>query len=203
MQAVLLFMAHKYLALSLPGCMVVLYLVQKVYLRTSRQLRFLELESRAAVLSSFLESVEGLETIRALGWSRAVVRENIDRVDDAQRPEYLLLSLQRWLNVVLDLVAAALATGVIVLAVALRGQVSGGQIGVALNIMLVANSTLLKLVQSWTTLEISLGAVARLRMLESTVQPEDRAGEEYEPPSTWPSQGRLQLKGVTAAYQYV
>lgn len=37
--------------------MVVVYVVQKVYLRTSRQLRFIELESRAAVFSSFLESV--------------------------------------------------------------------------------------------------------------------------------------------------
>lgn len=202
-QAILLFLAQKHLALSLPGCMVVLYVVQKVYLRTSRQLRFLELESRAAVFSSFLESVEGLETIRAFGWSRAVVRENVDHVDHAQRPEYLLLSLQRWLNIVLDLVAAALATGVIVLAVALRGQVSGAQIGIALNIMLVANSTLLKLVQFWTTLEVSLGAVARLRMLETSVLPEDQAGEDYEPPSTWPSQGRIEFRGVTAAYQYV
>jgi ATP-binding cassette subfamily C (CFTR/MRP) protein 1 len=57
MQATLLFIAQKWLALSLPACMLVLYIVQKVYLRTSRQLRFLELESRAAVFSSFLETV--------------------------------------------------------------------------------------------------------------------------------------------------
>ncbi|OIW22995.1 putative ABC transporter [Coniochaeta ligniaria NRRL 30616] len=200
MQAALLFMAQKYLALSLPGCMVVLYIVQRVYLRTSRQLRFLELESRAAVFSNFLESIEGLETIRAFGWSRAIARENVDRVENAQRPEYLLLSLQRWLNVVLDLIAAALATVVIVLAVTLRGQVSGGQIGVALNIMLVVNSTLLKLVQSWTTLEVSLGAVSRLKMLETSVQPEDRNGMHWDPPRCWPMQGRIEFKGVTAAY---
>ncbi|KAB5513252.1 ABC transporter-like protein [Coniochaeta sp. 2T2.1] len=201
MQAVLLFIAQKNLALSLPGCMIVLYVVQRVYLRTSRQLRFLELESRASVFSSFLESVEGLETIRAFGWSQAIVQENIDRVEDAQRPEYHLLSLQRWLNIVLDLIAAALATGVIVIAVVLRGQVSGAQIGVALNIMLVVNSTLLKLVQSWTTIEISLGAVARLKTLESSVPPEeDKAKEDYEPTCYWPSEGRIVFKSVTAAY---
>lgn len=57
MQAILLFVAQKWLVLSLPACMVILYVVQKVYLRTSRQLRFLDLESHAAVFSSFLESV--------------------------------------------------------------------------------------------------------------------------------------------------
>lgn len=57
MQVALLFIAQKWLVLSLPACMILVYIVQKVYLRTSRQLRFLELESRAAVFSSFLESV--------------------------------------------------------------------------------------------------------------------------------------------------
>jgi hypothetical protein len=53
-------MAQTRLALSLPVCGGLVYMIQKVYLKTSRQLRFLELESRAAVLSSFLESVSTL-----------------------------------------------------------------------------------------------------------------------------------------------
>jgi hypothetical protein len=53
------------------------------------------------------------------------------------------MCLQRWLNLVLDLIAAAVAIGIIAIAVRLRGQISGGQVGVALNIMLVANTTLL------------------------------------------------------------
>ena len=57
MQIIVLFMAQRWLSLSLPMCAAILYVVQKIYLRTSRQLRFLELESRATVFSSFLESV--------------------------------------------------------------------------------------------------------------------------------------------------
>lgn len=45
------------MTISLPFSAAVVYVVQKVYLRTSRQLRFLELESRSAVYSSFLETV--------------------------------------------------------------------------------------------------------------------------------------------------
>jgi hypothetical protein len=60
MQVILLCMAQTRLALSLPVCGGLVYMIQKVYLKTSRQLRFLELESRAAVLSSFLESVSTL-----------------------------------------------------------------------------------------------------------------------------------------------
>jgi hypothetical protein len=57
MQIILLYVAEKWLALSLPACILLVYVVQKAYLRTSRQLRFLELESRAGVFSNFLETV--------------------------------------------------------------------------------------------------------------------------------------------------
>jgi hypothetical protein len=56
-QTTLLFSTHKLMALSLPLCILAVYLIQRIYLRTSRQLRLLDLESQSAVYSSFLESV--------------------------------------------------------------------------------------------------------------------------------------------------
>ncbi|EDN95157.1 hypothetical protein SS1G_11032 [Sclerotinia sclerotiorum 1980 UF-70] len=203
MQVILLFVAQKWLTVSLPACMAVVYIVQKVYLRTSRQLRFLELEARAGVFSSFLESVEGLETIRSFGWSNAVIKDNIISVDNAQRPEFLLLCLQRWLNIVLDLLAAAVATFVIAITVAFRDRISGAQVGIALNIMLVANTTLLKLVESWTTLEVSLGAIARLRTLEKMTPLEGAMAWNFEPTDSWPSRGDIEIKNITASYLHV
>jgi len=58
------------------------------------------------------------------------------------------LCLYRWLNIVLDLLATAVATSVVAIAIAFQGHVSGAQVGIALNIMLVANTTLLKLVEN-------------------------------------------------------
>lgn len=123
-------------------------------------------------------------------------------MEDSQRPEFILLSLQRWLNIVLDLLAAALASSVVALAVIFRDRIEGGEVGMALNIMLVANTTLLRLVENWTELEISLGAVARLKTLEKTT-PSESKSEVFEPPDTWPSQGRLELENITASYGYV
>ncbi|KAF7943713.1 uncharacterized protein EAE97_005783 [Botrytis byssoidea] len=200
MQVILLFIAQKWLVVCLPACILVVYVVQKVYLRTSRQLRFLELEARAGVFSSFLESVEGLETIRSFGWSNTIIQDNIISLDNAQRPEFLLLCLQRWLNVVLDLLAAAVATSVIAIAIAYRDRVSGAQVGIALNIMLVANTTLIKLVESWTALEISLGAIARLRTLEKMTPFEGGMTWNLEPAESWPSRGDIEFKNITASY---
>lgn len=54
---------------------------------------------------------------------------------------------------------AAIATCLIALAILVKGTTTGGQIGMALNIVLVANTTLVGLVTSWTNMEISLGAM--------------------------------------------
>lgn len=57
MQVILLCMTEKWVAAFVPACMLLVYVIQKIYLRTSRKLQFLELEARASVFSSFLECV--------------------------------------------------------------------------------------------------------------------------------------------------
>ncbi|KAK0640764.1 P-loop containing nucleoside triphosphate hydrolase protein [Cercophora newfieldiana] len=202
-QCVLLFSAQKLMTLTLPICVATVYFVQKIYLRTSRQLRLLDLESQSAVYSSFLESVEGVTTIRAFGWEKQAEQANIRALDKSQKPDYILFCLQQWLGIVLDLMVAAIATGLIALALFLKGTTTAGQIGMALNIVLVANSTLLSLVTSWTNMEISLGAISRLKSLETKTPREDKPDENHTPTGPWPSSGALEFDNVTVAYKQV
>lgn len=89
----------------------------------------------------------------------------------------------------------------IALAVAFRGTTSGGAVGVALNVVIVANTTLLRLVESWTTLEISLGAVGRLRSMEKDTPSENLPWETERPEGTWPSSGAIEFNAVAATYK--
>ena len=204
MQTIVLIITQPRLSLFLPVCTALVYVIQKRYLRTSRQLRRIELESQSAVYFNILETVGGLSTIRAFGWQGAMAHENAVCLDNAQRPIYLVLCLQRWLNVVLDAIVACVAVGTVWLAVgASRTGGNGGQVGVALNVILVTNTTLLRLVQSWTNLEVSLGAVARPREAsrETPQEETDEGAEARLPlPSSWPSAGHLQLTNVVASY---
>ncbi|KAI1441069.1 ABC transporter [Annulohypoxylon stygium] len=199
-QVILLFVSQKLLTLTLPICVIFVYAVQKVYLRTSRQLRLLELESRSIVFIDLLETVDGLVTIRAFEGESKAISEHLSSLDESQKPFYLLLCLQSWLKIILDLLVAAIAIGVIALAVVLRNTTSGGSVGMALNIVLIANTTLLRLIQTWTNLEISLGAIARIKGLEDEVSPEDLPSETSVLPETWPSSGAIEFRSVTAVY---
>ena len=96
---------------------------------------------------------------------------------------------------------AGIAVSVIGLAVALRGTTSGASVGVALNLILVANTTLLRLVESWTNLEISLGAIARLKSVVEQTSPEDRLWENLTPEECWPTRGDIELENVTVSYK--
>jgi ATP-binding cassette subfamily C (CFTR/MRP) protein 1 len=56
-QGFLIFGGDAFMFTSIPFCIVVIYFLQKIYLLTSRQIRFLDLESRSPVYSQFLETV--------------------------------------------------------------------------------------------------------------------------------------------------
>jgi ATP-binding cassette subfamily C (CFTR/MRP) protein 1 len=189
-----------YMALTIPVTVVIIYILQKFYLNTSRQLRILELETRGPVYSHFLETLEGLVTIRAFKWESRVILENLDRLDKSQQPYYLMFCIQRWLALVLDLIVAGLATTVVALATTLRYSTNPGLVGVSMNALLSFNQTIAAFLTGWTILETSLGAIVRLRNLETDVLPEDEAKDPLVPNYMWPAQGLIELRNVSASY---
>ncbi|KAF3807888.1 ABC transporter FUM19 [Colletotrichum gloeosporioides] len=155
---------------------------------------------RAAGLLAYIETLDGLATIRAFGWEKQVENANIRSLDKSQKPAYILFCLQRWLCIVLDLIVAAIATSLIAFAVLMKGTTTAGQIGMALNLVLVVNSTLLSFVSAFTNLEVSLGAISRLKNLAEQTPKEDKPGEDYVPKLPWPSDGVVEINNMTVAY---
>ncbi|PNP45310.1 hypothetical protein TGAMA5MH_03034 [Trichoderma gamsii] len=199
-QLALIMAVQKGLALSLPVCIVVVYFVQRIYLRTSRQLRVLELENQATLYQWFLETVEGVVTIRAFGWSSAAERKSFEALDWSLQPRYALMCVQRWLSLVLNLIVSGIAIGLIALAVKWRGTTTGGDIGAALNLIMVANTTLVRLVELWASLEVSLGAIARLRNVEMHTPREDLPEEDLVTYAGWPTKGEVSIADLDAGY---
>ena len=200
-QMVLIGIASVYAAIAFPIVIGTLYIIQKFYLRTSRQLRFMDLEAKAPLYSQFTEILAGLATVRAFGWQSELEKKNRELLDRSQRPFYLLFAVQRWLTLVLDLVVAAVAVLLIVLVVKLRGTLSAGYVGIALFNVIMFSLSIKMLVTFWTTLETHIGASARIKVFEETSVPEDLPTENQTPPPSWPSQGAIEFSNVSAAYR--
>lgn len=101
---------------------------------------------------------------------------------------------------IMDCIIAIFAVILIAFTVLYRNTTTGADLGVALNLLIVANTTLLRLVQSWTSLETSLGSISRLKSIQDCVPSENGVGGTLDPDLQWPSSGNLQVNGISVAY---
>jgi ATP-binding cassette, subfamily C (CFTR/MRP), member 1 len=138
--AALIATGSSYMGTTIPLLIIAVVILQHFYLRTSRQLRLLDLEARSPLYTNFLETLSGLATIRAFGWGSRQSAVNDRLLDLSQRPYYMLYCIQRWLNLVLDLIVAAEAVIVVGLALGLRESSSPGLLGVSMNNVLSKQS---------------------------------------------------------------
>ncbi|KAF4333749.1 Canalicular multispecific organic anion transporter 2 [Fusarium beomiforme] len=187
-----------YFGAFLPISFLALYLIQKYYLRTSRQMRLLDLEAKTPLYTQFTEITTGLSTIRSFGWTNELLDESFGMLNISQKPFYLMFCIQRWLELVLDLFVAGMAILLVTIALRIPGTTSEGAIGLAMVNLLGLNLTLTTVIDQWTTLETSLGAIARLKSFIQSTPNENKQGE-TEIPANWPL-GEVVFDSVTASY---
>ena len=200
-QMILIGVASVYAAVAFPIILIALFFIQKCYLRTSRQLRLLDLESKSPLYSQFMETLSGLATVRAFGWQHALEQQNQHFLDESQKPFYLLFAVQRWLTLVLDLIVAATAVMLIVLVVKLRGEIDQGFVGVALLNIIMFSQSIKLLLTFWTSLETHIGSIARIKEFTEETKPEHLPSETGTLPPSWPHQGAIEFKSVSASYK--
>lgn len=202
---IMIAVASRYIAAILPLLLLSFYLIQHFYLRTSRQIRLLDIELKAPLYTQLITTLDGLVTIRAFGWQGDFERRNLALLDESQRPSYLLYCIQRWLTLVVDMMIAAIALVLIVVTTTLREQIGPGYMGIALSNILSFSGTVKAALTSWVMLEIAISAVARIRAFSQTTELEGGSAKDQEGPGDreWPAQGGIELRGVSASYSLV
>jgi ABC-type multidrug transport system fused ATPase/permease subunit len=200
MGMILIVISSKYMAAVIPFAAVFLYCLQLFYLRTSRQLRYMDLEAKSPLYTHLLETIQGLSSIRSFGWTSTTMSHSLKHLDVSQKPFYLLHCIQQWLQLVLDLFASGMAVLFVGIAVS-TSTTSAGSIGLALLNMLTLNQSLVTVIVEWTELETSLGAVARLRDMEMHTLKEAQECETVVPEPSWPERGSVQFDNIEASYR--
>ncbi|PSN69168.1 P-loop containing nucleoside triphosphate hydrolase protein [Corynespora cassiicola Philippines] len=198
--AVLVCVGASYIAAIIPVLCAALYLLQKYYLRTSRQLRLLEIEARSPLYTIFEETVEGIDTIVSFKWQSPFQEKLFRLLDASQKPYYLLFCIQRWLMLVLGLMVAAMAMLLVALAIEVRQASSSSSVGVGLIAILTFNDLLNRLIVEWTSLETSLGAITRLKNFSQDTPVEADACDNNIP-ENWPARGTVEFRGACASYR--
>lgn len=183
--------------------LAVLYMIQHYYLRTSRQLRHLSLETMSPLVTQFTETISGIAHIRNFGWQEHFRKQIFTILSYAQTPFYYLLCIQQWLNLALDF--TTLVVGVILTSIALvfPNSSSDTAVGLALLNLISFSATASLFLQSWVRLETSLGGLARIQVFCKETPVEQDATDAPELPDSWPLTGNIDFNCVTASYRYV
>jgi ABC-type transport system involved in cytochrome bd biosynthesis fused ATPase/permease subunit len=196
----IIFSAAKYSAILLPFLAVALYFIQKYYLRTSRQMRHLDIEAKTPLYSLFGDISSGLEHIRAYGWQSKLYDESLRALDYSQKPFYYMFTIQRWLELAMDCTTLVLAVTLVATTTFYKETTTQAALGLSM-LNLVTFSTLLNMViGAWITMETALGAIARLRSFISTT-PVEECRSIVSLPQNWPNAGNVEFVNVTAKYK--
>lgn len=191
-----------YATIIIPFLLIILYLIQYFYLRTSRQMRYLDLEAKSPLYTLFNETTTGVQHIRAFSWRSETLSQSFRLLSFSQKPYYYIYCIQRWLTLVLELTVMAIAIVLVTLALTLPHTSSASAIGLAMLNVINFGNGLANVINTWTRLETSLGAIARLRsFLDETPTEEDHPASNPELLKGWPQYGRIELKEVTARYK--
>ncbi|GLA52801.1 hypothetical protein AnigIFM63604_009680 [Aspergillus niger] len=208
LKMIILFVVANYMSLTVPPLLIVCYFLQRYYLRTSRQVRLLSIETKAPLYQHLSETLSGVSTIRAFRRQQWFERNNLLFVDDSQKCVYTLFMIQQWLTLAMDLLACGLVVLLMILIVFSRDSFDSGSSGTAIVTLMSFTQSLARLLKFWSLTESCLGAVSRIKTFAETVPSEAQSKHSDADSSfsmhekvTWPSQGAIELVNVVAAYR--
>ncbi|OAA75681.1 ABC multidrug transporter [Akanthomyces lecanii RCEF 1005] len=190
-----------YMSAALPAILVAVVLVQRFYLRTSRQVRHLNHEERKPLCTFFTETANGLLHIQAFGWREQNLANGYRLLDNSQQPYYLMLCIQQWLWLILGLLVASVAFTLVSVVVWTTHGSSGSAVGISfLAAMELPRLSVLAL-EVWDGSEPAVAALARLETFKKDTPQEKQPTERANLGRDWPFSDVVEMSGVSSRYK--
>ncbi|KAK4687233.1 hypothetical protein P7C73_g2882, partial [Tremellales sp. Uapishka_1] len=206
---ILIIVAEPYMTAVLAGTIAIMVVLQRFYVRAGRELRRLDLTSKSPIYTLFSETIDtdGLRTIRAMLAQNTCRELMTARTTASQHPAWLLMAIQKWLELALNLCVLVVNTLLVVVAVVNRHSVSAGILAVALTEAAVMTQQLGHVVVQWTEVEMCITSVERVQeYIELPPQEAPSAARisptpsKMLPNSKWLERGGIQFSHVSARY---
>ncbi|XP_037050766.1 multidrug resistance-associated protein 1-like isoform X2 [Bradysia coprophila] len=177
------------------------YILQRIYIATSRQLKRLESISRSPIYSHFGETLQGAHTIRAYAVGKRFIKESDLRVNTNQTSEFASIVANRWLGIRLETVANLIILFAALFAVWNRDTISAGMAGLSIAYSLQITEGLNWLVRSISTLETESVSVERVKEYSQVTSEAQWTITPQLLPKNWPEFGRVQFNNFQVRYR--
>ncbi|CAK4112910.1 unnamed protein product, partial [Aphanomyces euteiches] len=190
-----------YVALSFLPVIGPFYVMGEFFKKSSRELKRLEGVSRSPIFSSFAETLDGVQTIRAFKMDRHFIRQNRKAVDTNAKFLFALVGVGRWFSVRTYLVSVLLIAIMLTVIINIRHSISATTAGLALTNSLALLPMVQWFIRLYDMVESAMTAVERL--LHFKTIPEEAPETTLHDPAfaSWPSKDAVQFQNLKLRYR--
>ncbi|AJR80304.1 Yor1p [Saccharomyces cerevisiae YJM326] len=189
-------------AIAIPFLLVIFVLIADHYQSSGREIKRLEAVQRSFVYNNLNEVLGGMDTIKAYRSQERFLAKSDFLINKMNEAGYLVVVLQRWVGIFLDMVAIAFALIITLLCVTRAFPISAASVGVLLTYVLQLPGLLNTILRAMTQTENDMNSAERL-VTYATELPLEASYRKPEmtPPESWPSMGQIIFENVDFAYR--
>ncbi|XP_063601958.1 ATP-binding cassette sub-family C member 3-like [Penaeus indicus] len=179
--------------------MLLYYLVQVVYIASSRQLKRIESVSKSPIYSHFGETLQGVTVIRAYKRQEEFNEESQRKIEFSLKATYTNAAVNRWVSVILEMMGNAITFAAAIVGVAGRGYISSGIVGLSVTYAISVNLILNWVVRVASEVEANVVSVERINeYLENEREADWTAADT---PASWPDDGCVSFSNYQTRYR--
>ncbi|XP_066267905.1 ATP-binding cassette sub-family C member 4-like isoform X4 [Branchiostoma lanceolatum] len=178
---------------------LLLVVIRRYYMRTSRDIKRLEATTRSPVFSHLSATLQGLWTIRAFGAQESFQQEFHAHQDLHSEAWFLFLSASRWFGIRMDWLAAIFMTAVAFCCVLAAQSLDSGLVGLSLSYALILMGGFQWGVRQSAECETLMTSAERI-IEYSKLDLEPPLENDYNLPPNWPVHGIITFEGVSFTY---
>jgi ABC-type multidrug transport system fused ATPase/permease subunit len=170
---VLVVVTNAWLLLAVAPLTALLLWLRNYYLKTSRQVQRIEAISRSPIFRMLVESLDGLDSVRAYGL-QSLLSDRMARIVDANMSNFFMfLTTSRWLGTRLDVCCSIFLAAASIGTVLVRdgARIDPGLAGLSLSMVIQLTGVLQWCFRQSAMLEVQMVSVERLLELEA-IEPE-------------------------------
>ncbi|KAF9438519.1 hypothetical protein BGZ76_007193 [Entomortierella beljakovae] len=183
-----------------PPLFIAYFIIQSIYMRTSRTLKRIDSISKSPIYQHFSETLVGVTTIRALAANERFINDSASKADVAANAYFAWVVTNRWLQIRLESLGAIIVLAAALFAVLSRNSLSSANVGLALSYALSVTQDITWLVRSYCDLQNQLVAVERVNEYANK-NPEAPSETEIQLPENWPGEGRVEFRNYSTRYR--
>ncbi|KAJ1974317.1 Transporter of the ATP-binding cassette (ABC), partial [Dimargaris xerosporica] len=188
-------------AVAAIGIVAINVYVSLYFLSLFRELKRIESIRLAPLLSLFSELTGGITTIRAYGVQSRYIATALRKVDDYNRPFYLLWAINRWLQFRTDMLGACVTLSAALLILWQLDRLDAGSAGFSLGYALAFSYHVYWVIRDYSEMEMAMNSMERIEQYCRVAQEAPAIIADRRPPAQWPTHGAIQLRDLTLEYK--